>query len=53
VAARLPVDPLQKLQAELQKAVDEERYEDAMVIRDRLDAILEQKTMAPVRRRKK
>jgi UvrB/uvrC motif len=53
IAARLPVDPLQKLQEELQKAVDEERYEDAIVIRERLDAILEQKTMAPVRRRKK
>jgi len=53
IAARLPVDPLQKLQEELQKAVDEERFEDAIVLRERLDAILEQKTMAPVRRRKK
>jgi len=53
ISARLPVDPLEKLQQQLQKAVDEERYEDALVIREKIDAILEQRTAAPVRRRKK
>ena len=53
ISARLPVDPLEKLQQQLQKAVDEERYEDALVLREKIDAILEQRTAAPVRRRKK
>lgn len=53
ISARLPVDPLEKLQQQLQKAVDDERYEDALVLREKIDAILEQRTAAPVRRRKK
>ncbi|MEK6642352.1 MAG: UvrB/UvrC motif-containing protein [Planctomycetota bacterium] len=53
IAARLPVDPMDRLQTELQKAVDEERYEDAIVLRERIDAMLEEKTLAPVKRRKK
>jgi hypothetical protein len=54
IAARLPADPLQKLQEELKKAVDQERYEDAIVLRERLDAMkAAQRTSASVRRRKK
>lgn len=53
IAARLPADPMQKLEDELQKAVDEERYEDAIVLRERLEAIRAQRSAAPVRRKKK
>lgn len=34
--SRIPVDPLQKLRTELARAVKEERYEDAAVLRDRI-----------------
>ncbi len=39
IAARLPADPMEKLEVELQKAVEEERFEDAVVLRDRLEAL--------------
>ncbi len=39
IAARLPADPMQKLEGELQKAVAEERYEDAAVLRNRMQAM--------------
>jgi len=51
--AWLSADPLTKLQEELQKAVNDERYENTMVLRERLDAILEQIIMLPLRRLKK
>lgn len=53
IAARLPADPMQKLEEELQRAVDEERYEDAIVLRQRMQAMREQQSGAPVRRRPK
>lgn len=53
IAARLPADPMQKLEDELQRAVDEERYEDAIVLRQRMQAMREQQSGAPVRRRPK
>jgi hypothetical protein len=53
IAARLPADPIQKLEDELAKAVAEERYEDAIVLRERMQAIRSQQSAAPARRRKK
>ena len=34
IRARMPADPIQKLETELDKAVEEERYEDAAVLRE-------------------
>jgi len=53
VAARLPLDPMARLEHELQRALDEERYEDAMVLRDRLDTLRGARDSTPVRKRKK
>lgn len=53
IAARLPADPMQKLEDELQRAVDEERYEDAIVLRQRMQSMREQQAGAPARRRPK
>ncbi len=53
IAARLPADPIQKLEDELQRAVDEERYEDAIVLRQRMQSMREQQAGAPARRRPK
>jgi hypothetical protein len=39
--ARIPVDPLQKLNDDLDKAVREERYEDAVHLRDRIRQLTE------------
>ena len=36
IESRIPVDPIQQLRRDLAKAVQEERYEDAAAIRDRL-----------------
>jgi protein-arginine kinase activator protein McsA len=33
----MPIDPMARLRKQLQKAIDEERYEDAATIRDNLD----------------
>lgn len=52
IAARLPEDPRQKLEAELQRAVDEERYEDASVLRDRITALRDHGCPSPSRKRK-
>lgn len=54
VAARLPADPLQMLAQELELAVTEERFEDASVLRDRMEAMkVSQTTVRPKRKRKK
>lgn len=53
IAARLPADPLAKLESELSKAVDEERYEDAAVLRNRMEAMKARHVGSSVRRRKK
>ncbi len=39
IQARMPADPVQKLESELDRAVAEERYEDAVVLRERIAAI--------------
>ncbi len=51
IAARLPADPMQKLEKELQRALDEERYEDAAVLRDRLATMQGEQAGAAVRKR--
>jgi hypothetical protein len=51
IATRLPADPLQRLEEELERAVLEERYEDATVLRDRMDALKAQRAL-PIRKRK-
>ncbi len=51
VEARLPEDPLQKLEAELKRALDEERYEDAATLRDRINAMQSQRTDVPNKKR--
>lgn len=53
IAARLPADPVQKLEVELQKAVSEERYEDAAVLRNRMEAMRARQAAPTPRRRKK
>lgn len=52
IGTRVPMDPLEQLEAELQRAVEEERYEDAAVLRDRISAMQEQANATPVRKRK-
>jgi hypothetical protein len=53
IAARLPVDPLEQLELELQKAIQEERYEDAMVLRDRMEVMRAQRSLPTPRKRRK
>jgi len=36
IEAKIPVDPMEKMQRELSRAVQEERYEDAASLRDRI-----------------
>jgi len=51
VAARLPEDPMQKLEAQLEHAIEEERYEDAASLRDQMAAMRARRSAAPVRKR--
>jgi hypothetical protein len=53
ISARLPSDPMEKLEVELQKALDEERYEDAVVLRDRMEVLRAQRGAPSPRRRTK
>lgn len=52
IRARMPADPIQKLESELDKAVDEERYEDAAVLRERIEAMRSKSSASAKRRRK-
>jgi hypothetical protein len=52
IAARLPEDPLAKLETQLQLAIEEERYEDAAVLHDRLTGMRTPDRAAPVRKRR-
>lgn len=52
VAARLPEDPMQKIEARLQQAVEEERYEDAAALRDQLADMRARRSASPARKRK-
>lgn len=53
IAARMPTDPVQRLEEELDKAIEEERYEDAIVLRERIGVIRAKSTLAPSRHRRK
>lgn len=53
IAARMPTDPVQRLEEELDKAVREERYEDAVVLRERIGAIRSKAVSSPLRKRRK
>ncbi len=53
IAARMPLDPIERLEAELDKAVMEERYEDAGILRARIEAMREKNAAAPNRKRRK
>ncbi len=52
IASRLPEDPLEKLEARLQQAIEEERYEDAAVLHDRLTGMRTRDRAAPTRKRR-
>lgn len=52
IAARMPLDPVERLEAELEKAVHEERYEEASVLRARIEAMKSNAVPAPRKRRK-
>lgn len=52
IAARLPADPIERLEMELEKALAEERYEDACILRDRMAAVRVQQSAAPRKKQK-
>ena len=43
IRRKLPVDPVRKLQGNLERAIKEERYEEAAVLRDQLSLLVDQK----------
>lgn len=51
IAARLPADPIERIEREIDKALNEERYEDAAALRDRMADMLSKKK-APSRKRR-
>ncbi|HWL93018.1 MAG TPA: UvrB/UvrC motif-containing protein [Phycisphaerae bacterium] len=53
IAARMPLDPMERLESELEKAVEEERYEEASVLRSRIEAMRAKEAAAPNRKRRK
>ena len=53
IAARMPTAPVQRLEEELDKAIEEERFEDAIVLRERIGAIRAKSAGAPSRNRRK
>ena len=53
IAARMPTDPVQRLEEELDKAIEEERFEDAIVLRERIGVIRAKSACAPSRQRRK
>lgn len=52
IAARMPLDPVERLEAELDKAVADERYEEASVLRARIEAMRNNAAASPKKRRK-
>ncbi len=52
IGARLPANPIDQLETELQKALQEERYEDASVLRDRMET-MKRRNITPSRRRRR
>jgi len=53
IIARLPADPIEKLERELEKALREERYEDAAQVRDQMAEIQARKREPVQKKRKK
>ncbi|MFQ5500802.1 MAG: UvrB/UvrC motif-containing protein [Phycisphaerae bacterium] len=53
ILARMPADPIQRLEAELEKAVESERYEDAAVLRQRIDVMRAKEERAESRKRRR
>lgn len=53
IAARMPTDPVERLESELEKAVAEERFEDAIVLRERIEAMRVKNAPTPSRKRRK
>ncbi len=53
IAARMPADPVQKLEDELERAVEEDRFEDAIVLRKRVEAMRSKKAATRSRRRRR
>ncbi len=53
IVARMPTDPVEKLEGELDRAVSEERYEDAAVLRRRIEAMRTKGANSTARRRRK
>lgn len=53
IAARMPTDPVQKLEDELERAVEEDRFEDAIVLRKRVEAMRSKKSATRSRRRRR
>lgn len=53
IVARMPTDPVEKLEGELDRAVSEERYEDAAVLRRRIEAMRNKSVNPAPRRRRK
>ena len=47
IEQRVPVDPITKLRKQLDKAISEERYEDAAILRDQLDRAGKDPTVQP------
>jgi hypothetical protein len=53
IAARMPADPVQKLEDELERAVAEDRFEDAIVLRKRVEAMRSKKATTRSRKRRR
>ncbi len=53
IAARMPADPVQKLEDELERAVAEDRFEDAIVLRKRVEAMRSKKSASRSRKRRR
>ncbi len=51
IAARLPADPVERAEREIDKAVQEERYEDAARLRDHMQEILAKRRVPSPKRR--
>ena len=47
IRRKLPVDPVRKLQGSLERAIKEERYEEAAVLRDQLSALVDRSNARP------
>lgn len=53
IAARLPMDPVQQLERDLEKALQEERYEDAIALRDQMELMRAKRDESETKKRRK